>query len=102
MQRRAHHRACESSRWWARRFARLCPPYEADAVTLLLEPVDEPAQQLHPDLILADLVLDAVLEIGVVVDLHHHDAAVGLLEVDAIEAVADRARRAHRDVDDLG
>ena len=30
---------------------------------LLLEAVDEPAQQAHPDLVLADGVLDAVLEV---------------------------------------
>src|SRR5262249_53571020 len=57
---------------------------------LLLEALDEPAQKPHPDLVLADLVLDAVLEVGVVVDFHHHNAAVGLLEVYAVETVADR------------
>ena len=54
-----------------------------------------------PDLVLADRVLDAVLEVRVVVDLHDDDAVVGLLDVDAVEAVADRPRRAHRDVDHL-
>src|SRR5580704_5447120 len=65
---------------------------------LLLEPLDEPAQQPHPNLVLADDVLDAVFEVGVVVDFHDHDAVVGLLEVDAVKTIADRARRAHRDV----
>src|SRR6478752_8967881 len=68
---------------------------------LLLEPLDEPLEQPCPDLVLADLVLDAVLEVRVVVDLHDDEAAVGLLDVHAVEAVADRARRAYRDVDQV-
>src|SRR5262245_55893328 len=40
--------------------------------TLLLEALHEPLEQPDPDLVLADRVLDAVLEVGVVVDLHHH------------------------------
>src|SRR6266851_5636156 len=79
-------------------FARLPP----DGGPLLLEALDEPAQQPRPDLVLADLVLDAVLEVGVVVDLHDDEAMVGLLDVDAVESVADRPRRAHGDVDQLG
>ena len=43
-----------------------------------------------------------MFEVGIVVDLHDDDAVVGLLEVDAVEAVADRPRRADRDIDDLG
>ena len=70
-------------------------------VRLLLEPVDEPAQQAGPDFVLADGILDAVFEVGIVVDLHDHDAVVGLLEVDAVEAVADRPRGADRDIDHL-
>src|SRR5262245_33898215 len=69
---------------------------------LLLEALDEPLEQAHPDLVLADRILDAMLEAGVIVDLHDHDAVVGLLEVDAIEAVADRLGGAHRDVDHPG
>src|ERR1700677_982794 len=69
--------------------------------SLLLKPVDEPAQQLHPDFVLSDHVLHAVFEIWIVVDLHDHDAVVGLLEVDAVKTFADRPRRAHRDVDHL-
>src|SRR5436305_13362236 len=72
------------------------------ACPLLLEALDEPLEQSCPDLVLADLVFDAVLEIRVVVDLHDDEATVGLLDVDAVEAVADRARRAHGDVDQLG
>src|SRR5579862_1201547 len=68
---------------------------------LLLEALDEPAQQPHPDFVLADRVLDAVLEVGIVVDLHDDDAVFGLLEVDAVKSLADRARGAHRDVDHL-
>src|SRR5262249_49981103 len=74
----------------------------APTARLLLEPLHEPTQHAGPDLVFADLVLDAVLEVGVVVDLHHDKAAVGLLDVDAVEAVADRARGAHRDVDQGG
>src|SRR5215470_367183 len=66
---------------------------------LLFEALDEPLEHAHPDLVLADLVLDAVLEIGIVVDLHDDEAAVGLLDVDAVEPLPDRPRRAHRDVD---
>src|SRR4029077_16352148 len=69
---------------------------------LLLEPLDEPLEQPCPDLILADLVLDAVLEVRVVVDLHDDEAALGLFDVDAVEALADRPRRPHGDVDQLG
>jgi hypothetical protein len=77
-----------------------CPlPYALDAgqpeiteiAPLLLKPLDEPLQHLHPVLVLADLVLDAVLEVGVVVDLHHDEACVGLLDVDPLEPLADRA-----------
>src|SRR5262249_20136043 len=115
-QRRARHegrsnKTCRS--WWAQgRDGRVDEASEHVASTfahptvevepLLLEALDEPAQKPHPDLVLADLVLDAVLEVGVVVDFHHHNPAVGLLEVYAVETVADRARGAHRDVDDLG
>src|SRR5580704_15067939 len=68
---------------------------------LLLELLDEPAQQPHLNLVLADDVLDAMFEVGVVVDFHDHDAVVGLLEVDAVKTIADRARRAHRDIHHL-
>jgi hypothetical protein len=37
-----------------------------------------------------------VLEVGVVVHLHHDEAGVGLLDVDAVEALADRARGAQQ------
>src|SRR5262245_40739699 len=66
---------------------------------LLLEALDEPLEHADPDLVLAGLVLDAVLEIGVVVDLHDDEAAVGLLDVDVVEPLPDRPRRAHRNVD---
>ena len=65
-----------------------------------IDPFDEPVDEPRPDLVLADLVLDPVLEIGVVVDLDDDDRAVGLLDVDAIEARADRAGRLERGVDD--
>ena len=47
-----------------------------------------------PDLVLPDLVLDAVLEVGVVVDLDDDEAVVGLLDVDAVEARRRSARAA--------
>src|SRR5262249_22939154 len=66
-----------------------------DAVrALLLKSLHKPLQRPRPNLFLPHLVLDAVLEVGVVVDLHHDEAVGGLLHVDAVEAVADRARRA--------
>src|SRR5712691_7424952 len=78
------------------------PQHEAIAYTLLLESFDEPLEQPGPDLVLADLVLDAVLEVGVVVDLHDDEAVVGLLDVDPVEPLPDRPGRAHRDVDQSG
>src|SRR4051794_15575316 len=69
---------------------------------LLLESFDEPAQQLGPDLILANLVLNPVFEIRIVIDFHDDETGVGLLDVDAIESVAYRPRGAHRDVDQFG
>src|SRR5947208_13925362 len=77
--------------------ASLIAPYRS-----LLEALDEPLEQPCPDLVLADLVFDAVLEIRVVIDLHDDEATVGLLDVDAVEAVADGPRRAHGDIDQLG
>ena len=70
-------------------------------MNLLLKSLDEPLEQLHPDFVLADLILDAVLEIGVVIHLHHDEAGVGLLDVDAVEPLPDRACRAHRNVDQV-
>jgi len=37
-----------------------------------------------------------VIEVGIVVDLDDEDAILGFLEVDAIKAVANAARRLHR------
>jgi hypothetical protein len=39
--------------------------------------------------------IDPVLEVGVVADLRDDEAVGSLLHVDAVEAVADRACRAH-------
>src|SRR5215218_2267955 len=64
--------------------------------------LDKPLEQPHPYFVLADRVLDAVLEVGIVVDLHDHDAVVGLLEIDAIEAVADRLGSPHAHLDHFG
>ena len=62
-----------------------------------VDPLDEPLQYPRPHLVLADLILDAVLEVRIVVDLDHRDALRRLLQVDAVEPGADRARRAQRD-----
>src|SRR4051812_20018518 len=69
---------------------------------LLLESLDEPPQQLGPDLILADLILDPVFEIGIVIDFHDDEAGVGLLYVDPIESVTDRTCGAYGDIDQFG
>ena len=42
-----------------------------------------------------------MVEVGVVVDLDDEDAVIGLLEVDAVEPVADAAGGAHRRLDDM-
>src|SRR5580704_1091501 len=70
--------------------------------SLLLEAVGEPLEQPPPDIVLAGRILDTVFEVGVVVDFHDDNAVVGLLEVDAVKTVADRPRRAHRDIHHLG
>src|SRR5580704_17184480 len=67
-----------------------------------VDALDEPLQDTAPDFVLADLILDAMIEIGIVVDLDHRDRIAGLLDVDAIKAAADRARGAQRDIDHLG
>src|SRR5690606_28487203 len=46
-------------------------------------------------------VLDAVVEVRIVVDLDQHGASVHLLDVDAVEPVADRVRGSEREIDDL-
>src|SRR5262249_58929614 len=71
------------------------------APRLLLEALNEPLEQPDPDLVLADRVLDAVLEVGIVIDLHDHEAAVGLLDVDPVESLADRLGGARGDVEQL-
>src|SRR5271154_6943462 len=65
-----------------------------------IDPLDEPVEDSRPDLVLADQVLDPVFEVRVVVYLDDDDRAVGFLDVDAVEAGADRARRLARGVDD--
>ena len=47
----------------------------------MLETFYEPLEKPYPDLVLADLVLDAVIEIWIVVDLHHDESSVGFLDV---------------------
>ena len=51
---------------------------------LLLETFYEPLKKPNPDLVLADLVLDAVIKIWIVVDLHYEEAAVSFLNVHSI------------------
>src|SRR6266849_3781356 len=65
---------------------------------LFLQPLDEPPQDANPYFVLAGRILDAVLDIGIVVDLHHHDPVGRLLEVDAVEPVADRPGRPYGEV----
>src|SRR5215207_10821983 len=69
---------------------------------LLLESLDEPAQQLGPDLVLAHLVLNAMLQIRIVIDFHDNETRVGLFDVDTVEPLPDRARGAHCDVNQFG
>jgi len=56
-----------------------------------VDPIDEPLQYPAPHLILADLVLNAVVEVRIVVDLDHRDRFARLLHVHAVEPAADRA-----------
>jgi hypothetical protein len=49
--------------------------WTVEAARLLLKSLHEPLQHPCPNLVRADLILDAVLEFGVVVDLHHDEAA---------------------------
>ena len=74
--------------------------HSSSVFALRVDPLDEPVEKADPDLVLADLILDTVVKVGVVVDLNDDDRAVGFLDVDAIETGADRARRPQRDVDD--
>jgi hypothetical protein len=53
-------------------------------------------QKPFPQLLLADMVLDAVFEVRVVVDLDDDDWGVAFLDVDAVKAGADRVRRLER------
>ena len=64
------------------------------------DPLDEPVEDAGPDLVLADLVLDPVLEVRIVVDLDDDDRAIGFLDVDAIKPRPDRTRGLERGVDD--
>src|SRR5262249_26127296 len=69
---------------------------------LLLKSIDEPAQDTHPDIVLADRILDAVFQAWIVVDFHDNDAVSGLFEVDAVKALTDRPGGAYGNVDHLG
>src|SRR5262249_35836203 len=68
---------------------------------LLLQPVDEPPQDANPYIVLAHRVLYTVLDIGIVVDLHHHHTVGCLLEIDPVEPVPDRANRPYGEVNDI-
>src|SRR5580693_1488062 len=65
-----------------------------------VDPLNEPVEDSRPDLVLADLVLDPVVEVRVVVDLDDDDRAVRFLDVDAIKTRTDRSRGLERHVDD--
>src|SRR3546814_9747273 len=61
-----------------------------------LDPPHERLQQGPVQRVLQHLVLDAGIDVRVVVDLDHEDAAVVLLEVDAVQALAHQPGRGHR------
>src|SRR5690606_14864046 len=63
-----------------------------------LEDLHDPVVQLVAE----DRVLDAVIEVRVVVDLDQHGTPADGLDVDAVETVADRVRRPEREIDDIG
>src|SRR3954453_21594015 len=81
--------------------AELVPPSRMKKEDLLLEPLDEPLEQLDPYLVLTDGIFNSMFEVRIIVDLHHNDAVVGLLEVDAIKSVANRFGGADGEIDDL-
>src|SRR5690606_27431859 len=60
-----------------------------------VEPDAEPLHDASVDLVADHRVLVADLDVRIVVDLDHEELAVDLLEVDAVEPVADQSRRAH-------
>src|SRR5690606_17289170 len=62
-----------------------------------LEDLHDPVVQLVTE----HHVLDAVVEVRVVVDLDQHGTPADDLDVDTVEAVADRVRRFEREIDDL-
>src|ERR1700733_14573383 len=49
-----------------------------------IDPLDEPIENPRPNFVLADLVLDPVLKVRIVVDLDDDDRAVRFLDVDPI------------------
>ena len=59
-----------------------------------IDPLDEPIENSRPDLVLADLVLDPVFKVRVVVNLDDDDRAVRFLDVDPIETLQLIARAA--------
>src|SRR5690606_30675885 len=62
-----------------------------------LEDLHDPVVQLVTE----HHVLNAVVEVRVVVDLDQHGTPADDLDVDTVEAVADRVRRFEREIDDL-
>src|SRR5258706_890945 len=67
--------------------------------SLLLQSVYGPPQDADPLFVLTDLILDAGLDIRIIVALHHHKTVRRLLEVDTVESVADRSGRSYGEVD---
>src|SRR5690606_17002992 len=73
-------------------------------VSGLLGGIDAHPEHFHDpvvELVAEHRVLDAVVEVRVVVDLDQHGAPVDGLDIDAVEPVADRVRGLEREVDDL-
>src|SRR5690606_18777943 len=80
-----------------REYGPLCGSGLLGGIHSRLEDLHDPVVQLVAE----HDVLDAVIEIRVVVDLDQHRAPADDLDVDAVEPVADRVRRPEREVDDL-
>src|SRR5580765_2967289 len=68
----------------------------------MLETFYEPLEKPYPDLVLADLVLDAVIEIWIVVDLHHDESSVGFFDVYPIQTLADWTSSPNCSVEEIG
>ena len=66
------------------------------APPLPIQPLQKPLCQPDPDFILLAGILEAVVEVWIVVDLDHCDRIAGLLDVDAVKAAIKRGILAAR------